>query len=315
MTDKVCDVVLDGGGVKGIGLVGALSELEAAGYSFRRVAGTSAGSIVGSLLAAGWTSADLIELMKTVDYTQFRDRNFLGYFGWPGEGLSLILTKGLYRGNYLRDWLGELLAQKGVRTFADLRLHEPWANGLPPEKRYKLVVVVSDVSRGRLVQLPWDYHLYGLDPDKQLVADAVRASASTVFFYEPAVLGDRFLVDGGLLSSFPIEIFDHKGRWPTFGIKLSTKEATMTINPVTNSLNYTTAILETILDAHDRIHIDDPAVIARTIFVDTKGTRATHFDISPSEKEQLFESGRKYAKKFLATWDFSAYKRAYHKKR
>jgi NTE family protein len=130
MTDKVCDVVLDGGGVKGIGLVGALSELEAAGYSFRRVAGTSAGSIVGSLLAAGWTSADLIELMKTVDYTQFRDRNFLGYFGWPGEGLSLILTKGLYRGNYLRDWLGELLAQKGVRTFADLRLHEPWANGL-----------------------------------------------------------------------------------------------------------------------------------------------------------------------------------------
>lgn len=40
------DLVLKGGGVKGIGLVGAYSALQEAGYSFRRIAGTSAGAIL-----------------------------------------------------------------------------------------------------------------------------------------------------------------------------------------------------------------------------------------------------------------------------
>ena len=50
------DLVLEGGGVKGIGLVGAISVLEGSGYTFPRVAGTSAGAIVGALVAAGMGS-------------------------------------------------------------------------------------------------------------------------------------------------------------------------------------------------------------------------------------------------------------------
>ncbi len=308
--DQKCDIVLEGGGVKGIGLVGSLSELDKAGFRPQRVAGTSAGAIVGSLLAAGITVKDLITLMQSVDYTKFRDRNFLGGFGWPGEGLSLIFTKGIYRGEYLREWLGEQLAHAGVKTFADLRLDEPWAQALPPERRYKLVVIASDVSRGRMVRLPWDYHLYGLDPDEQLVADAVRASMSIPFFYEPAILDKKFLVDGGLLSNFPVDIFDDTAEWPTFGVKLSAKEdTTATINPVTNPLNYTTAILDTLMSAHDRVHVDDPCVTLRTIFVDTTGFKATDFDIKNEQQLVLFENGKKYALKFLKTWDFDNYKK------
>lgn len=310
MVDQTCDIVLEGGGVKGIGLVGALSELDKAEFRPQRIAGTSAGAIVGSLLAAGVPVKQLISLMQSVDYTKFRDRNFLGSFGWPGEGLSLILTKGIYRGEYLREWLGEQLALVGVKTFADLRLDEPWAHDLPPERRYKLVVIASDVSRGRLVRLPWDYHLYGRNPDTELVADAVRASMSIPFFYEPAIMNDKFLVDGGLLSNFPVDIFDDKAEWPTFGVKLSAKEdAAATINPVTNPLNYTTAILDTLMSAHDRIHVDDPCVTVRTIFVDTTGFKATNFDIKPEQQLVLFENGKKYAKKFLKTWDFENYKK------
>ena len=51
------DLVLEGGGVKGIALVGAISVLEERGYEFRRVAGTSAGAIVGSLVAANARAA------------------------------------------------------------------------------------------------------------------------------------------------------------------------------------------------------------------------------------------------------------------
>lgn len=310
MAGKLCDIVLEGGGVKGIGLLGALVELEKAGHKPCRVAGTSAGAIVGSLLAAGIPIDKLLELMNSVDYTKFRDRNLLGALGWPGEGLSLIVTKGIYRGEYLRTWLSEQLAAVGVRTFADLRLNEPWAQDLPPERRYKLVVIASDVSRGRLVRFPWDYQLYGLNPDEQLVADAVRASMSIPFFYEPAILNDKFLVDGGLLSNFPVDIFDDVTEWPTFGIKLSSKEdATMTLNPVTNPLNYTTAILDTMMVAHDRVHVDDPCTSARTIFVDTEGVKATDFDITKKQQAVLFENGQKYAQKFLAKWSFADYRR------
>ena len=49
---QVADLVLEGGGVKGIGLVGALTVLEKEGYQFKRLSGTSACSIVVALIAA-----------------------------------------------------------------------------------------------------------------------------------------------------------------------------------------------------------------------------------------------------------------------
>ncbi|MCL2462167.1 MAG: patatin-like phospholipase family protein, partial [Defluviitaleaceae bacterium] len=42
---KKCDGVFEGGGVKGIGLIGAVKAVEDAGYEFENVAGTSAGAI------------------------------------------------------------------------------------------------------------------------------------------------------------------------------------------------------------------------------------------------------------------------------
>ena len=47
-----CDLVLEGGGVRGIALVGAISVLQERGYRFHRIAGTSAGAIVAALTAA-----------------------------------------------------------------------------------------------------------------------------------------------------------------------------------------------------------------------------------------------------------------------
>ena len=58
MVNKI-DAVFEGGGVKGIGLVGAVSEIEMAGYAFENLAGTSAGAIVSSLLAVGYKSAEI----------------------------------------------------------------------------------------------------------------------------------------------------------------------------------------------------------------------------------------------------------------
>jgi NTE family protein len=310
MAKNICDVVLEGGGVKGTALVGALEELDKAGYEQCRVAGTSAGAIVGSLLAAGMPVAHMVTTMQGLDYTKFRDQGLLDHLGIGGKTASLLFEKGIYEGDYARKWLASQLEALGVRTFKDLRLTEPWAKDLPPEQRYKLVVIVSDVSRGRMVRLPWDYHAYGLDPDEQSVADAVRASMSIPFFYEPVNLKGNYLVDGGLLSNFPISLFDTTDTWPTFGVKLSARADALTkMNPVKNSLDYGLAILATTINAHDQMHIDDPCTQKRTIFVDTFDVKATDFGITKEQQAKLYQSGKKYAREFLKTWDFEAFKR------
>ena len=68
------DLVFEGGGVKGIGLAGALSMLEEREYRPQNIAGTSAGAITAALLAAGYSADELREIIVTLDYRQFQDR-------------------------------------------------------------------------------------------------------------------------------------------------------------------------------------------------------------------------------------------------
>jgi NTE family protein len=313
------DLVLEGGGVKGIGLVGAIAVLEERGYRFHRVAGTSAGAIVGSLVAAGMKTEQMQQVMRSVDYTRFADPNLLDLFGPSGQALSVLFHNGIYRGDYLRGWLNEQLADcgaDGVRTFDDLALDDP-GSSLPPDRSYKLVVMASNVSDNCLARLPWDYQKMGAEPGRQSVVDAVRMSMSIPFFYQPFKYRGRCFVDGGMLSNFPIDVFDRTDgrlpRWPTFGIKLSGKPPAEGSHPagVGGPLGLVKAMVTTMTNFHDRLHLDDPAVVDRTIFVDCGHVQATDFGLDEASQEMLYENGRRAAEKFLQNWDFDTYIRTY----
>ncbi len=71
------DAVFEGGGVKGIGLVGAVYEIENAGYEFENLAGTSAGAIVASLLAVGYKAEQIKKEMERLNYNDFKDEGLL----------------------------------------------------------------------------------------------------------------------------------------------------------------------------------------------------------------------------------------------
>jgi NTE family protein len=292
-----------------------------AGYTFHRVAGASAGAIVGALIAADIKPDELETVMRTVDYGRFQDESFIDHLGLVGKGLSILFEKGIYEGRYLREWLDGVLTTLGSRTFGDLKIDDPDST-LPPERAYRLVVMASDVSRGVLARLPWDYPRYGLKADDQLVADAVRASMSIPFFYEPLRFSGRndagkevhsYMVDGGMLSNFPIEVFDRTDgkppRWPTFGVKLSAKPAAPVLQrfEVKGTLGLARAMVGTMTNFHDQMHIDDPAVLARTMFVDTGRVKATDFDIDEPTQDMLFTNGLAGGNEFLKWWDFDAY--------
>lgn len=316
----LADLVLEGGGVKGIALAGAVLTLAESGYRFPRVAGTSAGAVVGSVVAAlqraGESPDRLADIVRTLDYGKFRDRNLLGRLLGPlgsiADGLSLLVEDGLYEGHYLVDWLAGVLGDLGVSTFGDLRLPPDPDDSLPADRRYALVVTASDVSRRELARLPWDYADYGLDPDEQRVVDAVRASASIPFFFEPVRLKGSTLVDGGLLSNYPIGIFDRKDdappRFPTFGVRLSARPAEPPpTHEVHGPVSLALAVAETAIGACDARHINDPCVLRRTIFADTSGVSAVDFDLTEAQQGALFASGRQAARTFLAGWDWPAY--------
>ncbi len=324
----VADLVLEGGGVLGIGHVGAISTLEAAGYSFARVAGTSAGSIVGAFVAAGMPAGRMTEIMQTLDYRRFTDRSLLDRVPVGGPLLSLLLDDGVYEGDELREWVGNLLVDEcGVETFGDLVMDDP-ESSLPPEQQDKLVITATDVTRGELVRFPWDYRVtYGLDPHEQRVADAVRASMSIPFFYEPVSLTaadgtESTLVDGGVLSNFPIDLFDRTDgrtpRWPTFGIKLLPELPANAARrlPVLGLFKHGPVALAaqvamTAVVGHDQAHLAKPWVSARTIRVDTDDVNAVDFGLSRAQVDLLFDHGRTAAEEFLAGWDWETYLATY----
>jgi NTE family protein len=300
------DGVFEGGGAKGIGLVGALSVLEARGYRPMNLAGTSAGAIVATLLAAGYTSAELKKILFEVDFSSFQDQSFPYTVPVLGPFLALLLRRGLYRGQYFEKWMGGLLEAKGIRTFKDLVIPELKDD---PKYRYKLQVIAADVTRGQLLVLPRDARELGLDPDAMPVARAVRMSMSIPFFFEPVKAGRSTIVDGGLLSNYPMWLLTDEGRglpsWPTFGFKL--------VEPGEGRPRRTGSVLEllgalvsTMLEAHDSRYIEEHD-FTRTIPIRTLGVGTTEFDLSEKRKAELFESGARAAEKFLASWDWQAY--------
>lgn len=320
--DLVCDLVLEGGGVKGIALAGAVQPLAEAGYRFSRIAGTSAGAIVGAVLAAlvrrGEPVGRLTDIALSIDYERFRDRGFpgrlLGPLGFLAEPLSVALESGVYEGDRLHDWVAGVLKDLGVKTFGDLRVDDPGSDG-HHHHQYALVVTATDLSRHRLLQLPWDYPVYGLDPDEQRVADAVRASASIPYVFEPATLsgpnGSGTLVDGGLVANYPIDIFDRadggRRRWPTLGVGLDALSLSVEppFEPVSGPISFGQALVVTAIKAAQAEHVLEPDNVARTIDIDTHEVGAVDFDLTAEQKRHLVRSGRRAAAAFLEQWDFS----------
>ena len=316
----MADLVLEGGGVKGSGLVGAVAALQSGDdpYVFQRYAGSSAGAIVAALLAAGYSVGELKTVMDELDFRRFRDLplpwRVVPGAATVGAAFGLVFRRGLYRTAFLRTWIAEKLAAKGVETWADLRDEDP-DSALPAERRYRLVVVTSNVSAGRMLRVPWDVRdQLGVDPDTMLVADAVTASASIPFFFRPKRLGRALVVDGGLLSNYPIAIFDrHDGRsarWPTLGIKLSAREAAGAEEPreARSIFAFAVSVARTLIGAHDRVYVADPSFASRTVFVDTTGYSSIQFDLSAADKEVLYRRGVAAGEKFVRCWDYEKWK-------
>ncbi|MEO8092152.1 MAG: patatin-like phospholipase family protein [bacterium] len=304
------DLVLEGGGVKGIGLVGALDVLVRHNFVPQRIAGTSAGAITAALLAAGYKPEEMKRVLDDLDFTRFMDEGPGDSLPLIGHPLSVLRHQGVFQGDEFLRWMEEMLGNRGVEFFGDL-IYEDSGD---EEFRHGLQVIASDITGGRMLILPRDSPAFGVEPDRLSVARAVRMSMGIPIFFEPWKWGQNLIVDGGLLSNFPVFLFDappEKRRWHTFGLLLAEE---MTNRPVDDGLppqakpsrpaivEFGKRLLQTMLEAHDRIHVDNDTFL-RTIMIDTLGVRTTDFELDPDVREALYESGQAAATKFLSGWE------------
>jgi NTE family protein len=124
-----------------------------------------------------------------------------------------------------------------------------------------------------------------------------------------------------MLSNFPVWLFDcpdaEVPSWPTFGLLLVEPHPQTPIGArlpaperaphgLGGLFKYVKAMADTMMEAHDRLYVEK-ANFARTIPIPTLGIGTTEFDVTPSRKEALYQSGRDAAAAFLETWDFDGY--------
>lgn len=290
------DAVFSGGGVKGYSLIGACQVLEESGYTFKRLAGTSAGSIIAALLIAGYTSEEIETLLLELDTKQFMDERLganLPLVKW----LLLYKKLGLYKGDQLQLWVAEKLAAKGIVTFVDI-------------PKDSLRIVVSDISNGVIVVLPDDLPKYQCDMATFSIAQAVRMSCSIPFFFEPVELKcnkeTAYIVDGGVLSNFPLWLFDRENIIkvrPVIGITLTGKSEHKPPKQIENALGMYAALFTTMKEAHDNRYISRKHE-KNIIFIPVKHVTSSDFDITQEQKLELIQLGRDVTDQFLRKWTY-----------
>lgn len=279
------DGVFEGGGVKGIGLVGALKRIEEERVILRRVAGTSAGAILASLYAAGYKADEIKEILWNTDFTRFADikkllrRKWYKIFFIFMQLLSSQSGYGIFNTNEFYTWVKDLLEKKNVTTFASTPTY--------------LRVFAVDIVNQKLLQFDKD-----LTPDLT-VADAVRMSMSIPLFFKATAKEKSFIVDGGVLANYPIATFGDKEELKTtIGFKLISKDETLPPRVPGNILSYVMRIFETMQTAHERVYVEQ-AKWARTIPIPTGTISTIKFDLTEDEKSFLWDSGYKAADKAI----------------
>ena len=196
-------LVLGGGGARGAAHIGVLKELERRRIPVDAIAGTSMGAIVGGLYATGMSADELEYLVGSLDWAgalaDKPDRKDLSFrrkqddaevpigFELGVRGTELVLPKGVIQGQKLDLLLRELTQHAShINDFDQLPI--PFR------------VIASDIERGEAWVM-----------DKGDLAESIRASMSVPGVFAPVLIGDRLLVDGGIVGNLPIDVMQEMG--------------------------------------------------------------------------------------------------------
>ncbi len=188
-------LVLSGGGAKGIAHIGVLKILEEVGMPIDYIGGTSMGSIVGGLYAAGYSADELEKIVTELDWEYL--------FTDEINRRDLSITEKRDKDRYL---LSFPIGEKGIK------IPEGVIRGQHIENKFaELCVPVYDIEDFNDLPIPFLCITTDIDNGKKAIirggslARAMRASMSIPSVFVPLVIDDVRMVDGGIIDNFPVE--------------------------------------------------------------------------------------------------------------
>ncbi|MCJ7536226.1 MAG: patatin-like phospholipase family protein [Anaerolineales bacterium] len=322
------NLVFKGGGIKAFAYIGAMQAFEEHKVLSKidRVAGNSAGSLMATLVSFRKDAQDTSIIIATLDFSkvasmgadegsqsdssipQVIKRREQKIKGGMNAISRLYQNYGLFSSDFLQNWLQEVIAQEchgnGKASFADFR-----------KFGFRDVhIVATNVSTHQVTEFS-----AATTPDIP-VAEAAIASSSIPFFYEPRQFKSElinpsdYFVDGGVLTNYPIHLFDHpkyeKGNrhfdqgvnWETLGCRLFTpEECKEEIEPITNLPSFVKNLVETLSITEDITFTNTLIDQLRTIDISNCCVGTKDFSVRPgTEKyDELVAAGWSATNEFL----------------
>jgi len=196
---------LSGGGARGLAQIGVLKALLEEGINPDIIVGTSMGSIVGGLLAAGYSIEQLDSIAINTNWQNllaferqsnrkdlFVDQKVTedkAIFTLRLKGLKPVIPTALNGGMKIMNFLNLAVLQAPIHVKSSF-------DGL----KIKFNAVCTNLLTGKPIIL-----------DNGSLSQAMRASSSVSFFLSPVQLDSMTLVDGGLVANIPVKIAKDKG--------------------------------------------------------------------------------------------------------
>jgi len=242
----------------------------------RRVAGTSAGSMAGLLLALGYNSTEISQKIREANFARFLDR---------GNVNQIVKQYGYYNGDYatevFHDWIQEKLGSAEA-TFDDLIE----ANGLD------LRVYATNLNTRHVFEFS-----YQKTKDVSLFA-AVRASISVPLLFTATEINGQIFVDGGTVFDFPLVGFDRSEIDSTLGLAFAQSSVVAREDREDREFGFRqplqyvkrlATVLQRVQSPVFALHED---LQQNTILIDTAGVSPFNFKLTQKEREQLIANGR-----------------------
>ncbi len=310
------NLVLEGGGMKGIAYAGAFEVLDSLGITkdIERIGGSSSGAMNGMMLAFGYTGEQIRHLNLE---TKFQKYNQVGIPLISGL-IRLKRTYGFYKSDRLIQDLGKLIVQKGYDeniTFGEMQ------NLINEERPLKELHITGANLTDQKIEI-FNFENY---PDMKIL-DAIRISISIPVYFEALFVSSngkiipkkeadsntKVMVDGGILDNYPFYIFDtlvsvnqgrnqyYKCNQNTLGIKLENDNSKEYIasKKVENTTDYMQAFGLLSSEYLNRRHLGKKQK-AQTIFINTHNFNPKIKRHKKKEKVDIMNYGKYAAKAFF----------------
>lgn len=225
-------LALSGGGAKGAAHIGVLEALRDNNINVDYISGTSSGSIIAGMYAAGYTPNEILRII--VKHT--RNKNLIDYDkGAPFKLMKLLVSKkinlsGFIKGNKIEYLIREYMLSKGIKNILDFKM--PLAIPIVNVKTGEVVYYMNNKVRNiccntkendeNLVQYFNTEDYVGNSKEKHYddipeyrnngdIADIIRASISFPGVFRPKEINKELYIDGGVRVNTPVNVLKQMG--------------------------------------------------------------------------------------------------------